>query len=154
MNSFLEKFASLPNELQKEIIRFLFPNWFGAKIKFLNFTGSYLNSNYCPKYLIGHVDGRKILNEQGLFLSRIRKTRIRKTDGRHTYIFRYYITKESNRYRTYCPAHPGRCNGFCMSFGDIWCKDRDFKSKPLGTKLLYALYQLYHVPFNFSEAIF
>ena len=137
MNSFLEKFAGLPNDLQKEIIRFLFPNWFGAKIKFQKFTGSYFNSNYCAKYRIGHVDGRKIQNEQGLFLSMIRKI-----DGRH----RYYVTKESNVCMSaYCRRH-----GYCISIED-YCgeTDRIFKSKPLGAKLLYALYQLYHVPFNF-----
>ena len=140
MNSFPEKIAGLPYDLQREIIRFLFTNWFGAKIKFQKFTGSFFDSNYCAKYLIGYVDGRKILNEQGLFLSMIRKS-----NGKH----RYYVTKESNLCRsTYCQRYySAHCipNDYCGE------PDRIFKSKAVGGQLLYALYQLYHtlLPFNF-----
>lgn len=137
MDCFMERFASLPAEMQREIMDYLLPYKMFEKIKFKKYIGNTYDSNYSHKYQVGYDGQIRVQNEKKLFISRIPKLNLKRS--------RYYITEES----IVC-THP-MCSRKGKNGQAKYCDidicgepDKKFKSKAVGGKLSYALYQLIH----------
>ena len=128
----------LPEELKREIFKFLNPDIDARKIKF-DFYSCPNFTNYDHRYKVAYNNVTNNILSTGVnFKVTFFLSRIEKKNGKH----RYYLTEE---YLTKS----------CDSCGDETCKsyycgklidDYWYQSKYIGKCLEYALYQFYETP--------
>jgi hypothetical protein len=132
--------SKLPEELTREIFKFLNPDIDTQKIKFdffhqcPNFTNYHHRYNVAYNNVTNEVLGPKVNFKVTFFLSRIEKK-----NGKH----RYYLTEETHTFTCQGCGREGCCSQYCRGGleDEYW-----YKSKYIGKCLEYALYQFYQTP--------
>lgn len=128
--------SKLPEELKREIFKFLNPDIDTRKIKF-DFFSCPNFTNYDHRYKVAYnnvingVLSSIVKNKVTIFLSRIEKK-----NGKH----RYYLTEEFYSFTCQGCGREGCSSQYCR--GDLQ-DEYWYKSKYIGKCLEYSLYQFY-----------
>jgi hypothetical protein len=138
-NSWETFLSKLPEELKREIFKFLNPNIDTRKIKF-DFFSCPNFTNYDHRYKVAYNNVTNNVLDTGVnFKVTFLLSRIEKKNGKH----RYYLTEETHTFICQGCGRKACCSQYCRGGLE---DEYYYQSKYIGKCLEYALYKFYETP--------